>query len=164
MSDSIKPEILCLSILIADDNDGVRETLVSALKSRGYQAFGVRNGREALKVLPTLKVPTLVFLDLMMPLLNGWDLLELWSQEPNYKNNKVVTISAVNPKSRPDQRAPIGISGSLQKPLTISAVLQIVRRFCEDPAQALASGGAAAAEAPANLLSINLAEAPLVPI
>jgi CheY-like chemotaxis protein len=120
----------CCSILIADDNDGVREALISALKSQGSAAVGARNGRDAIEKLSQLPGPTLIFLDLMMPVLDGWSALEAWNKDPAFSENRVVTISAVNLKSRTDARIPRNTVGRLQKPLTFKSVFELVQKYC----------------------------------
>jgi CheY-like chemotaxis protein len=123
-------ELLCRNILITDDNEGVREALVSALRARGYNAVGAVNGRDAIKKLSGLKEPTLIFLDLMMPVLNGWDVLEAWQKDPAFAHNRVVTISAVNLRSRTDAPIPKNTSGTLQKPVTFQSVYSFVQKYC----------------------------------
>lgn len=120
----------CQNILITDDNDGVREALIAALKSHGYAATGARNGRDAIEKLKSLHGPTLIFLDLMMPVLDGWSVLEVWNREPAFSENRVVTISAVNLKSRTDARIPRNTVGRLQKPLTFKSVFDLVQKYC----------------------------------
>jgi CRP/FNR family cyclic AMP-dependent transcriptional regulator len=121
---------LCSNILITDDNDGVREALLAALKAQGYPAVGARNGRDAISKLATLSGPTLIFLDLMMPVLNGWDVLEVWNKNPEFSENKVVTISAVNLSSRVDAKIPRNTVDRLQKPLTFKSVFDLVQKYC----------------------------------
>lgn len=121
---------LCQNILITDDNDGVREALIAALKNQGYAATGARNGRDAIAKLSALTGPTLIFLDLMMPVLSGWDVLEVWSKDPSFTQNKVVTISAVNLKSRSDARIPRNTVDRLQKPLAFKSVFDLVQKYC----------------------------------
>lgn len=123
-------DALCRNILITDDNDGVRDALIAALKSHGYAAVGARNGKDAISKLATLEGPTLIFLDLMMPVLDGWEVLEVWSKDQRFALNKVVTISAVNLKSRTDARIPRNTVDRLQKPLTFKSVFQLVQKFC----------------------------------
>ena len=45
---------LCQNILITDDNDGIREALVAALRAQGYNVIGARNGRDAIAKLASL--------------------------------------------------------------------------------------------------------------
>lgn len=120
----------CKNILIADDNDGVREALIAALKARGYDAVGARNGKDAIAKLSALDGPTLIFLDLMMPVLDGWEVLKVWNKDPNFARNPVVTISAVNLSSRLDARVPQNTVGRLQKPLTFKSVYELVKTHC----------------------------------
>ncbi len=120
----------CNSVLVVDDNSGVREALISKIASSGYSAFGARSGDEALKVLPSLKAPTLIFLDLMMPKLNGWELIDIWKQDPKLCGNRIVLISAVNQKSRPDKNPIANVAGSILKPLSVKAVMSYVNQYC----------------------------------
>jgi CheY-like chemotaxis protein len=120
----------CQNILITDDNEGIRETLVTALKSQGYNAIGACNGREALTKLASLQGPTLIFLDLMMPVLNGWDALEVWNKDPSFSKNRVVTVSAVNFESRTDARIPQNTVARLQKPIEFNRVLDLAKKYC----------------------------------
>lgn len=124
----------CQSILIVDDNHGVREALIAALRSKGYAARGAANGKEAISTLKSLDAPTLIFMDLMMPVMDGWDSLEKLSKLPQFDENVVVTISAVNLKSRQDARIPVNAVANLQKPLSFKQVLELVHRYCVLPA------------------------------
>lgn len=121
---------VCQSLLIVDDNHGVREALISALRARGYQAHGASNGKEAIQTLRTLKSPTLVFMDLMMPVMDGWDSLEKLAEYPELASNVVVTVSAVNLKSRDDARIPVSAVANLQKPISFKQVLDLVHKYC----------------------------------
>lgn len=120
----------CQSLLIVDDNHGVREALIAALNAKGYTARGAANGKDAIATLKNLKAPTLIFMDLMMPVMDGWESLELLNQSPEFSESIVVTISAVNLKSRQDARIPMNAVANLQKPLSLKQVLQLVQRYC----------------------------------
>ena len=61
--------------LIADDNDGERETLTRAVEAEGYAVLPARSGREALKLLETEDVDV-AFVDIIMPGMHGLDLLK----------------------------------------------------------------------------------------
>jgi len=60
-------------VLVIDDDDGIREGIVDLLEEEGFAAVGACNGLEALNFLADSKrVPSLILLDLMMPVLDGW--------------------------------------------------------------------------------------------
>ena len=124
---------LCHNILIADDSDGTREALIAALRAQGYIAIGARNGKEAFEKLSKLDGATLIFMDLMMPVMDGWQVLEKMSAMPSFANNKVVTISAVAPGTRTDARAIKNTVGRIQKPLAFKQVLQLVQKYVGRP-------------------------------
>jgi CheY-like chemotaxis protein len=127
---------LCQNILIIDDNEGVRDILIAALRARGYEAIGAQNGRDAIEKLARLDGATLIFLDLMMPVLNGWDVLEIWQKDPSFAKNRVVTISAVNLHSRTDAPIPRNTVGTLKKPFTFQSVYSYVLKYCGPSARA----------------------------
>jgi len=82
-------------ILIVDDNPEVRDALGALLESDGYRVLIASDGREALDLLRRLEVaPSLVILDLMMPLLNGWDFRAEQSRDPRIASIPVIVVSA----------------------------------------------------------------------
>lgn len=61
-----------VSILVADDEDTLREVICLHLRGLGYQVHEARDGAEALEMAQTL-LPALIVLDITMPKLNGWE-------------------------------------------------------------------------------------------
>jgi CheY-like chemotaxis protein len=59
------------TILIVDDDTGVRETLESILEAEGYSTACAANGKEALDCLQKFPLPCLILLDVVMPVMNG---------------------------------------------------------------------------------------------
>jgi DNA-binding response OmpR family regulator len=80
-------------ILIADDDEDVRETITFNLQMLGYQVTGVGNGEDALRVARQM-VPELIILDLMMPELNGFEVLASLRGHPATREVPVVVLSA----------------------------------------------------------------------
>ena len=80
-------------ILIVDDEPGVRELLSDFLKLRGYETLAVENGVEALEKAPQF-LPNLIFLDIMMPKMDGWQTLAQLRLREETKNIPVVMLTA----------------------------------------------------------------------
>ena len=123
----------CKSILVADDNRDVRETIVEALSDEGYVAVGAKDGKDALAKLAGMPAPTLILLDLMMPVMSGWEFLDAQKNNAKFASHQVVTISSVNPTKTLETSEPLDIAGSLQKPLSFSTLWDKVQEFCEPP-------------------------------
>ncbi len=123
----------CKSILVADDNDDIREAIVEALESEGYAVRSARNGSEALEVLAELPVPTLILLDLMMPVMSGWEFLDAQKKDVRFAAHQVVTISAVNPNQSIEDPTPLETAGSIQKPFSLGKLWEKVEEFCGPP-------------------------------
>ena len=121
---------LCKSILIAEDNDDIRETLQEVLTCEGYEVHLAKNGKEALAKLKTLPAPTLVLLDLMMPVMNGWEFLDAQSADAVLAPHQIVTLSAVASTQSLEDATPLKTAGSLLKPIAIEPLLSKVREFC----------------------------------
>lgn len=117
---------LCNSILVTDDSDDTRELVVDILKNAGFIVEQATNGSEALKKLTDNNGSTLILLDLMMPVMDGWEFLK----ERGLENHKVVTISAVHSDTLDLQQWP-GIAAVLHKPLFAEDILGIAESFCE---------------------------------
>jgi CheY-like chemotaxis protein len=123
----------CQGILVADDNDDIREAIVEALENEGYQVASARNGREALEVLGKMPGPTLILLDLMMPVMSGWEFLDAQKADARFAAHQVVTISAVNPNQSIEDPAPLDTAGSMQKPFSLGNLCAKVEIFCGPP-------------------------------
>ena len=112
-------------ILVVDDDVDVRETLCEVLGDEGHEVACCANGREALKTLREHKDEVcLVLLDLMMPVMNGWDFRREQLADPAIAGVPVVVISAA-PEGTEGLQAPV-----LSKPVTLDKVLQQVAAVC----------------------------------
>ncbi len=65
------------NVLVVDDDDSIREVLAEVLREEGYDVSCAGNGEQALTELREHGNPDLMLLDLMMPVMSGWELLEL---------------------------------------------------------------------------------------
>jgi CheY-like chemotaxis protein len=116
------------TVLVVDDDPEVRESLSELLDQKGYQVLQAENGREALDALKNgTRAPSIVVLDLAMPVLDGHEFLRHRAVDPVLRHIPVVVVSA-NP-------APIqpldGIEAYMQKPIEPDHLLEIIRRACE---------------------------------
>ena len=62
-------------VLVADDDQEVRSTLTALLENEGYEVIEAINGREAVALIAARR-PDLIILDLYMPIMNGWEVLD----------------------------------------------------------------------------------------
>jgi CheY-like chemotaxis protein len=93
------------TILIVDDDEDFHEALEAALASQGIAVRHASNGREALAALTSGAArPDAILLDLMMPQMDGWQLLEMISCDPELAAIPCAVLSAApNPTGLPDR-------------------------------------------------------------
>ena len=114
-----------VSVLVVDDDPSIRRMIIAALKRDGYSFIEATNGREALDAMREHH-PAAVVLDLMMPILSGWDVLRERSSDPELLNIPVIIISASRSGEISDAMGQ-GICAFLPKPFDISALASLVR-------------------------------------
>jgi CheY-like chemotaxis protein len=102
-------------ILVVDDDEAIRESLGDCLRDEGYDVLVACNGAQALALMA--RRPCLVLLDLMMPVMSGWEVLETMHEDPRYAGIPVVVISAM---------AAPGVAGHVQKPIDVHELLNVV--------------------------------------
>jgi CheY-like chemotaxis protein len=108
------------NILVVDDDQAIRETISEVLRDEGYEVVCAENGLQALSVLHKGKRPDVVLLDLMMPVMSGWEVLEQLQANTDLCRIPVVVVSAMT--------AP-GVRDHLAKPIDLDRLLTTVGRL-----------------------------------
>jgi CheY-like chemotaxis protein len=118
-------------VMVVEDDEQVREFLVYALELEGYRVVVARNGREAIDRLHTNRDPSLmlILLDLMMPVMDGWQFRTLQRGEATLAAIPVVVVSAAG--WLPERVALLGANGYLEKPIDLDQLLAAVHRHCD---------------------------------
>jgi CheY-like chemotaxis protein len=114
-------------ILIADDDPDVRESLRLLLELQGYSVDEARNGQEALVRLNAAP-PCLIVLDLMMPVMDGWQFRRAQLQDPQFASVPVVVISAV--PAHLQRTSELAAHRVFSKPFDYDALLAEVDIIC----------------------------------
>lgn len=120
------------NILIVEDNAEIRDTLREVFELEGYGVELAENGAVGLRVAQQAQAPCLVLLDLMMPVMDGWQFLAAirapGSQVP--ANIPVVVVSGVADHAAvSDLKARFGWE-VIRKPPDIDCLLGLARRYC----------------------------------
>jgi CheY-like chemotaxis protein len=113
-----------LPILVVDDDEDTRKTLRMVLEAAGYEVCEARDGARALESLRKGMRPGLILLDLMMPVVNGWEFREQQLADPALADIPVVVLSAYGDVQRTET---IEADAYLGKPLALNTLLSAVR-------------------------------------
>lgn len=111
------------TVVIADDHDDLRTSLTELLVEARYETRAAANGQEALALARGLSERAVMVVDLMMPELSGWELIEQVRQDPELQWLPIIIITGFPRKSPP------GIL-VLKKPFDPHELLVSVARFC----------------------------------
>jgi DNA-binding response OmpR family regulator len=111
-------------ILIIEDDPDIRESLELVLTLEGYRTITASNGREGLAHLDRADPPSLILLDLMMPVMNGWDFLSA-QRATRSATIPVVVVSAAGEAARP-----VDADAYVAKPVDLDRLLDVVHQFC----------------------------------
>ena len=119
-----------MTILIVDDDAGIRQLLVLFLEHKGYSAKTAANGLEALDELqPDQPLPQLILLDLMMPVMDGATFRQAQQADPRIAAIPVVVLSAAE---NIEAQAPLLTADAyVPKPIEFDSLLQIVEHYCQ---------------------------------
>jgi CheY-like chemotaxis protein len=117
------------SILLVEDDTGIRDSVAECLASEGYDVAPVENGKEALRWLRNAARPDLIMVDLVMPVMNGAELIDELRGDVALRDIPVVLMTAAAATAAlPLPRA----NGYLSKPFDLGALLDTVERHCGD--------------------------------
>jgi two-component system, chemotaxis family, response regulator PixG len=120
-----QPLIACI-----DDELSVYESLEQILTQHGYRSFGVQDPRQIIIALIQNK-PDLIFLDLIMPAINGYEICERIRKISSLKNVPIVILSSRDGSFERDRAELSGANGFLGKPIRSTSVLEVLNKYVQ---------------------------------
>ncbi len=117
-------------VLVVDDSEDIREVLRDFLEDEGYCVVTAKHGADALMQLEQLqadKRPCLMLVDLLMPVMDGVELIRRLRQSARFASVPVVVVSAASTVD-PPPGTPL-----LRKPVSPTVILEEVRKACGAP-------------------------------
>jgi two-component system chemotaxis response regulator CheY len=124
------------TVLLAEDDLEIRDILQDLLEAEGYDVVPASHGRQALEFLHSArdgKLPDLVVLDIMMPLVDGTQVLDTMKQDPKLAAIPVVVLSAAV------RERPAGAAAFLRKPIPLQKLFDTIRGFVDSGFRQLAT-------------------------
>jgi CheY-like chemotaxis protein len=115
-------------VLIVEDNEVTRDVIALILESNGYEVSTADNGRAALERLRGGDRPGLILLDLMMPVMDGWQFREEQRRDRSLADIPVVVCTAAGEAVQKDA---LGAAELLSKPVEADDLLAAVGRHCD---------------------------------
>ena len=115
------------SVLIIDDDERVREGIAEMLLLRGYRVYTAANGEEALRHLKKA-LPSLILLDVMMPVMDGFDFRAQLLKDPILASIPVVVTSGISAAYQ--LKGHLQSVAYLEKPFKTDQLLELVQRYC----------------------------------
>ena len=115
------------TVLLVEDDLELRDILQDILEADGYDVVPACDGRQALRylMLSGEPMPDVMVLDLMMPMVNGWQVLDAIRSEAGLERLPVIVISASN-RGRPE-----GATTYLQKPFSLAQLIESIHEHHE---------------------------------
>jgi len=115
-------------IIIADDEHKILMSLEYSFKKNGYDVYIARDGTEVLDFLKTM-VPDVILLDIMMPNLDGYSTLDSIRQDKEFKDTKVIFLSAKNNPKDIAKGLEMGADAYVTKPYSIKKLMQQIEEM-----------------------------------
>jgi DNA-binding response OmpR family regulator len=112
------------TVLVVEDDDWLRDVVADILESSGYRVATARNGWDAREYLATVcDPPSAVLMDLMMPIVSGWEFLAGFRSEERFAATPIVVMTAL------DDTMPSGVDLVLRKPFRIDDLVATIDHF-----------------------------------
>jgi CheY-like chemotaxis protein len=112
-------------VLVVEDDEDIRDSLREALESDGYLVTTAEDGKEGLQALDEMPRPCLILLDLMMPVMNGWQFLEKMKENTVLATIPVVVVTAAGERGNAAKADML-----IKKPVDLDHLLSVIKRYC----------------------------------
>ena len=118
-------------ILIADDNEHIRESLASILEDEGYAMWTAKDGAEALRKVRKI-APDILILDITMPEMSGYEVCQTIKSDPDLKKTFVLMLSAKGQATEQERGKEVGADEYFVKPFSPSELVTRIRNILGD--------------------------------
>ena len=114
------------SVLVVDDEPQVVWVLEFSLQGEGYETFSAHDGMEALDQIRRHR-PDLMVLDVMMPRMDGWSVLEAIAEMPVADRPRVIMVTALASASDRDRAMRLGAEAFVAKPFDMEHLVGVLQ-------------------------------------
>ncbi len=118
-------------VLVIEDQEVLRESILNILNTRGFNAIGAEDGRRGLQ-LATEWVPDLILCDIRMPELDGYEVLSSLRQDPLTATIPFLFLTAETIQTVASKGKLLGANGYLLKPFTTAELLEAISQELRD--------------------------------
>lgn len=116
------------AVLVVEDDDDIRDSIVELLALRGFDAVAATNGREALDQLAAGLLPCLIILDLMLPVVSGWEFRAQQLADPRFSQIPILILSgAENLAAESRQLQAVAFES---KPVQVNRLFKTIEQYC----------------------------------
>ncbi len=115
-------------VLVVDDEPFICRSLSFVLRKEDYEVFEARNGEEALEAILEHR-PDLVFLDVMMPKVNGFEVTKRVKADPDLGNTKIILLTAKGQEQDRATGRAMGADDYMTKPFSPTKILERAREI-----------------------------------
>jgi len=120
-------------ILIADDNENIRDALTYLLQDEGFQLWIANDGADALKKVREVH-PDILLLDIMMPEMNGYDVCRTIKSDPDLKKTYIIMLTAKGQMKEQEHGKEVGADEYIVKPFSPGEVLVKIKKMLKKTA------------------------------
>jgi len=117
-----------MRILVVEDSEDIRELLGQLLESEGYEFFLAADGQKGLDQAH-FHQPDLIFMDMSLPVMTGWEAVRHLRQEVQFKNTPIIAMTAHASKADEDRAMQVGCTAYISKPFDVDKVLEYVSTY-----------------------------------
>lgn len=115
-------------ILVVEDMDIMRNALKSLFDKRGYEVFEASNGEDAL-VIADYNNPDLAIVDLILPVMDGFQFIESLKKNEKFKNIPIIILTAKDSKEDVVKGISLGVQEYIVKPFNTNDLLDKVKKL-----------------------------------
>lgn len=115
------------AVLIIDDDAGIREALAALLSDAGYHVRCAGDGAQGLAILASRRQPMVVLLDLMMPVMDGFEVCRRLAADAALRRDHAIVLMSAHHRLA-TQNCPV-VEAVIRKPFDIEALLTLMERL-----------------------------------